>query len=172
MSKEVKGVMDKVVVRYKGIYDFDGLYKLIRGWLDERRYDFMETRYKDKAATPFGNEVEIIMAPEIKVTPYIKYHIDIRMLLFDYKEFDAVLDGEKKKVTDGKISIELNGWVEFDYMNKFKTDFQKSVLNFLVDKLLRRYFEFKHYDKITYDVYNLQTEIKNFLKMETKHSAY
>ncbi len=35
-------------IKYKGPYDFDGLYKLVHKWIKERRYHLEEKRYKDK----------------------------------------------------------------------------------------------------------------------------
>ena len=173
MSLNVKDMMKPTEIRYKGIYDFDGLYKLIRGWLDNRRYDYMEKRYKDKVSTPFGNEVEIEMEPELKVTEFIKFHIYIASHFYDVKEFEAEIDGEKKLVTDGKFFMNFNGWIEFDYTGKFDDKpFSKWLLKFLVEKVLRRYFEFKYYDRLTYDVYDLQAQVKKFLKYETQHNAY
>ncbi|MCF7866869.1 hypothetical protein K9M18_05545, partial [Candidatus Woesearchaeota archaeon] len=69
----------EVEIRYKGVYDFDGLYKLMRGWLDERRYDFMETLYKDKVAGTLGNKVEIKMTPEMKIDEFVKFKINFNM---------------------------------------------------------------------------------------------
>lgn len=167
-----ESVMDPLDLRYKGLYDLDGIYKLIRQWLDDRRYDFMEKIYKDKAASPFGNEVEHDMVPELKVNEFIKFHIHIVTKFFDYKEFEAEIDGEKKMVSDGRFFIKLSAEIEFDYQNRFKSDFQKKLLKFLVKTLLVRYYEFKYYDKLTYDLYDLQAKLKKFIKMESEYNAY
>jgi hypothetical protein len=167
MAKNVDNIMDPIEIRWKGVYDFDGLYKTIRGWLDHKRYDFMESLYKDKVASEFGNEVEIKMEPELKVTEYIKYHISIFMKNFEFREFEATIDGQKKGVSDGRIIIRLKCSVELDYNNKYKTEGQKKIQNFMVDKVLDRYFEYKYYDKLAEDVYALADEIKRFLKMES-----
>ncbi len=165
-------VMDPLDLRYKGIYDLDGIYKLMRQWLDERRYDFMEKIYKDKVGSPFGNEVEHEMIPELKVNDFIKFHITIVTKFYDYKEFEAVIDGEKKKVSDGRFFIKISASIEFDYQNKFKTDFEKKLLKFLIKTLLVRYYEFKYYDKLAYDVYDLHAKLKKFIKMESEYNAY
>ena len=170
MSKKV-GVPDhQIEIRYKGVYDYDGLYKLIRSWLDERRYDFMETKYKDKVSGPFGNEVEINMDPELKVDEFVKFHIKVRTHFWDVKEFEAELHGKKRPVCKGKFWIRLTGEVELDWQNKFKN--YGKLLDWLINHILRRYYEVKYYDVLTYDLFNLETEIKKFLRMETSHNAY
>ncbi len=159
-------------VRFKGTFDFDGLYKLIRNWLDDRKYDYMEKVYKDKAASPFGNELELNMIPELKVTPYIKYHIEILIKVFDFKEFDAVVDGEKKKVSNGRLFIQITPEVEYDWQKKYKEGFAATLQELMVKRLLKRHFEIKYYDTLAYDAYDLQTKIKKFLRMKTIKSAY
>ena len=99
-----KNILDKhLEIRYRGVFSFDDVYKTVRHWIDERRYDFMEGLYKDKVDTPFGNEVEIEMQPELKVTEFIKYHIYFTSKFTGVKEFTANINGEQKKVTDGRF---------------------------------------------------------------------
>ncbi len=165
-------VLEKIDVRYKGNYDFDGLYKLIRKWLDDRRYDYMENVYKDKAASPFGNELELKMKPELKVTPYIKYHVEILIKVFDFKEFEAVIDGQNKRISSGRLFIQIQGAVEYDWQKKFGKGFPAKLQDLMFNKMLKRHFEIKYLDRLAYDVYHLQSDIKNFLKMESIKSAY
>ena len=165
-------VMAPLDIRYKGIYDLDGIYKLMRQWFDDRKYDFMENLYKDKVASPFGNEVEHNMTPEILVNDFIKFHIQVITKFYDYKDFEAEIGGEKKMVSYGRFFIKLSATIEFDYQNRFKTPFQKKLLFFLIKTLLVRYYEFKYYDKLTYDLYDLQAKLKKFIKMESEYNAY
>lgn len=168
-----KNILDKhLEIRYRGVFSFDDVYKTVRHWIDERRYDFMEGLYKDKVDTPFGNEVEIEMQPELKVTEFIKYHIYFTSKFTGVKEFTANINGEQKKVTDGRFWIRLNATVEFDYQDKFKSDFSNKILKFLVDSIFKNYYEMKHYVRLKKDLYDLHTKIKKCLNMETASTAY
>ncbi len=164
--------MDAIEIRFKGIYDFEGLYKVLRQWFFDRKYDFHETKYKDKVGSPFGNEVEINMAPWLKINEFVKYNVSVKTHFYDVKEFETVVDGEKKLMTEGRFFIVLNGTVEFDYNNKFKTPFEKWALKFLVRTALKKYFELHYFDGVTYDVYELEALIKKHLKMDTSYNAY
>lgn len=138
--------------------------------MDERRYDFMETLYKDKVSGPFGNETELKMKPELKVNEFIKFNISVETKFYDVKEFEAEHHGGKKMVNNGKFILWFGATVEFDYSNKFKN--HPWLLNFLVTKILRRYYEFKYIDVLTYDLYDLHAKIKKFLRFETEHNAF
>lgn len=172
MSKEIKDIMTPIRIRYGGVYSWKAIYSLVRNWLDERRYDFMEPKYKDKVSSPLGNEVEVDMIAELAITEYIMFHIDISFHLYDVKEFEADIDGQKQLVTNGRMNIELMGWVEIDYSGRFNTPFEEKLLDFLLNVALKKYFEFKYFDKLTYEVYDLETQIKKNLKMQTKYNAF
>lgn len=161
-----------IELRFKGILSWEGLYQLTRGWLDEHKYDYMEKKYKDKAATVFGREVEVEMRPELKVNEFYKLHIDISWKIYDFKEFEAEIDGEKQLVTDGRFWVRFVPWVEFDYSGKFSSEFQKKLLDLLVDKILLRFYENKVYGVLVHDTYDLHAKIKSFLKDKTEFNAY
>ncbi|MGV8161961.1 MAG: hypothetical protein ACP5N2_01345 [Candidatus Nanoarchaeia archaeon] len=162
----------EIEIRYKGIYDLDGIYKVIRGWLDARRFDYMEKVHKDKATNPWGNEVEWEMTPMRKVDGFIAYNIFIRTKFYDVKEFEAVVHGHKRMVTDGRFWIEITGNVEFDYTNRFKTEFSKKLITFLVKRVFWKYYRIHHVERLYWDLYDLHNEIKTFMKMETAFNAY
>lgn len=164
--------MDPIMIRFRGVFSWEAIYSAVRNWFDERRYYYMEPKYKDKVSSPLGNEVELDMSAELPVTEYIKYHIEVSFHHYDVKEFDANIDGKTQKVTNGRFSVILKGWIEFDYSDKFKTPFEIKLRNFLMNVALKRYFEFKYIDSLTYDVYQLETLIKKNLKMKTHYNAY
>lgn len=171
MPKE-DSVIDKLLIRYKGTYDFDGMYKLIRGWIDAHKYDFMEKVYKDKSSGISGNEIEHKMEIEKKVTEFIKYKMAIETHFWDVKEFEATIDGEKKLVTNGKLQISISATIIFDYSDRFKKPFQVKLRDFLIDNLLSNYYSLKYYTQLSGEAYGLHQAIKTFLKMETDYNAY
>ena len=178
-------IFDEVLrLKYKGVLDFEGLYKLIRKWFNERGYDYMEPKYKDKAAGPFGNEVELKMQGEKKVTDFIKYHVQIEIIMIELKEFDAKIDGHVKKVTNGRIFIDIaKVECEFDWQNRFQpakkpdSDDLFSVISYnfkeytsgprllklLVTKLLKRYYEIKYLGPLEAEALDLHEKIKKHM---------
>ena len=158
----------QIEVRHKGLYDLDSMYKGIRAWLDERRYDYNEKRYKDKIAD-YGNEVEHEMEAELKVTDFVKFDIEIVTKFYGVKEFESEFKGKKRMVNKGQFFIQIKGKVTFDYKGNFKSDY---FLNLLVRRLLKNYYDVKYVDRLYYDLYNLQTLIKEQSYMETATNAY
>lgn len=172
MSYPVSAYEKEIEIRYKGLYDLDGIYKLIRGWLDARRYDYMEKIHKDKSTNPWGNEVEWEMTPELKVDGFIKYEIYIRTKFYDVKEFESIQHGHKRMLTDGRFWIEITGLVKFDYRDRFESKFEKTILEWLIRRIFWRYYRVHHIEKLYKDMFDLHNEIKKFMKMETAFNAY
>jgi hypothetical protein len=172
MSLPIPAYEKEIEIRYKGVYDLDGIYKTIRGWLDARRYDYMENIHKDKSTNPWGNEVEWEMKPELKVDGFIKYEIYIRTKFYDVKEFESIQHGHKRMVTDGRFWIEITGLVRFDYKDKFESNFAKNLLELLIKRIFWRYYRVHHIEKLYKDMFNLHLELKKFMKMETAFNAY
>ncbi|MFA6073221.1 MAG: hypothetical protein WC758_03850 [Candidatus Woesearchaeota archaeon] len=162
----------EIEIRYKGIYDLEGIYKTIRGWLDSNRYDYMEKIHKDKQTNPWGNEVEWEMVPCRKVDGFIMFYIYIRTKFYDVKEFSSVVHGHKRNVTDGRFWIEITGVVEYDYGGNFSSEFGKKLLNLIIKKIFKKYFRIYYHERLKADIYKLHNEIKEFMKLETAYNAY
>lgn len=160
-----------VQIRHKGLYDFEGIYRAIRAWFRQREYDYNEGRYKDKTSD-FGNEVELKMNGEIKITDFVQYNVDIEAKFFGVKEFETDFKGEKRKVNNGQFFIVLTGKVTYDYKKRFKSEISKAFLKFLIGTLLKNYYDVKYVDRLYYDVYDLHTLIKTKAFMETATNAY
>ena len=158
-------------IRHKGLYDLDTIYKSIRLWLRQREYDYNEKRYKDKVGDA-GNELDLEMVAELRVNGFVKFNLEIESKFYGLKEFEAELGGEKRKVNNGQYFLILKGKVTFDYQERFKSAIAESFLKFLVNVLLKNYYDVKYVDRLYYDLYQLQTLIKAETFMETAYNAY
>lgn len=186
MSLKIPLFSDPLIITHKGIYDFEGLYQLLHRHLREKYYDISEPKYKDKSGGFFGNEIEIKIKGEKKVTEFVKYYVTLETWKIEMKEFDAKVDGTVKKVTDGRLKVVITDIiVEFDWQDKFKTgklkrdagEFQKlghwikdklfgeGLLKFLVNKALKRYYEIHYMGPLEGEVLELHEKIKKHLRL-------
>lgn len=166
MAEKVSLFNDPLIIKYKGIYDYEGFYRLIRAFFKKRGYVFFEPKYKDKVGGPFGNEIELKLEGEKKVTEFVKFYIKLETWHVEMKEFDAKVDDHYKKLTNGRMSVSFKEVaVEFDWQDKFKTDFQKKLLKWLVFKILKRYYEIKYMGPLEGEAYSLHEEIKKHLAL-------
>jgi hypothetical protein len=163
-----------LLIRYKGVFDYDGMYKMMHAWLISKRFLFAETSYKDKVSTPFGNELEIAWTAEKKVSEFIKEYIDIEFELWDHSEVEVIKDGKKVKNTKARMNIRFFAKLELDYSRKF-TDggtFAKKIGQFYVENVIYWDWRIKYANALEYAVYDLHTKVKKYLNMDTGSNVY
>jgi len=164
--------LDKRFIKYKGIFDYSGVYRVIESWLKKKNFEFHEKKYKEK---PFhiGPETEVTWEGEKRVTGTIKLYINIFFHLYDAVKTEIVVNGHKKQVINGRIVIEIWGKVVFDYAGEFEqSNFFKQIEKFLTSLPLKKEILFKYIDPLDYELYDLEVLIRKFLEMEFHESEY
>ena len=71
-----------IFIMYKGLYDFDKLYKAIEDWFNVYQYEYHEKQFKNKEYN-VGDELEIKLSGDKKVDEYAKYVIELHVLNSD-----------------------------------------------------------------------------------------
>ena len=173
MAKEVT-VIPGFTIKYKGTYEFEGFYRMIREWFNKRSYDLTEKVYKSKNSGPETYEAELLLQAEKNITEYIKYEIILYLKFIDVQEREIKTPSNIKKITNGRVELRLRGAKTiFDYQNKFKgkvffglLDYS-NIQDFVIDTLLKTYYEFKYYGPLEGEVLDLQNKMKEHLNMES-----
>jgi len=174
LTDQFSVIDNRLLIRYKGVFDFEGLYRMMHAWLINKRFLFHEDRYKDKVATPFGNELEIDWKAEKKVTEYIKEYIIINFHLWDFSEVEIIKDGKKVKMTKSRMEIWFDAKLEMDYTQKFqgKGKFAEKLGEFYQNKVLYWEWRIKYADALTYSMYDLHAKVKKYLNDISATNAY
>jgi hypothetical protein len=161
-------------IRYKGVFDFEGLYRMMHAWLVNKRFIFHENLYKDKVYTPFGNELEIKWKAEKKVTEYVKEYVDVHFHLWDFSEVEVIKEGKKVKMTKSRMEIKFEASLELDYSKKFSKGgkFAKKLGEFYQNKVIYWDWRIKYADSLTYSLYDLHAKVKKYLGLASGSNAY
>ena len=172
MVLQIDVVPERIAIKYKGVFDFGALYKMMRAWFEEREFDFDEGRYKHKEKD-IGAEIEIDWHAYRSVTEVFQERFHIHFHMWDIREVEIVKEGKKKKVFKGRLMIEIKGIIDLDYQNQFDGSFVKEKWrNFLVDFIYRRDIDTIWGDRLWYVAHKLQQRIKLFLQMESHSDVY
>jgi len=164
---------NKLTIRYKGLFDFDGLYNAIVQWMKARRFWFHETKYKHKVPSPLGAEQEITFTGDKKVTDFYMHAITVDLHLWDMTEVEVVQKGIKKTLTNARLQIDIQGTLFLDWEKRWETStFWVAVRDWWLKYIMRREIESIWYDEIYYRTYRLHKIIKDFLDMEAKGYEY
>lgn len=154
-------------LKYKGIYDCQGLFRFMRGWMEKNHYTFFETKYKDKPSAQ-GREYEWGCKGDKKVDGYYQYWIEWFLHIWDQNPVEIIKDGQKKTMAEGRIMIRFNSIVVLDYEKQFESrSFHNKMQEFLYDHVIREDAETGHWDSLYYELNRFKNEVEAFLNMET-----
>lgn len=169
---KVEQVMDAPTIRYNGVFDFNGLYRMMYNWFFKQRYEFHEDLYKEKIDT-IGNELELKWRAEKKITPFIKYIINVEFHLWNMMEVDVIKNGQKVKMVKTRMQIIMKASTVADYSQRFKeSNLTKKLYHILRTKVIDKEMMLVYMDRLTYIVYEFHAEIKKFLGTDTSSNAY
>ncbi len=136
-------------IRERGVFNLDKLYKDMYAWLADNKYDFNEKLHQHKTSDR-GKEIEFKWEAEREVTDFIKYDIDVHVLLMDINPVSENLVAGFAKITfTTKIVVDYKDqWVS----SRFK--------NFLLNLYTKVFFK----DTISKNAKKLRDEVADFHK--------
>lgn len=169
-EEKVKGKPTRI--KYEGIFDWEELYGLILSWFSDKHYDFYETKNVRKTET-YGHKFEYKAHAEREESGYVRHDIDVSIKGFHMEDIEVIENGEKKKKTKiGMLIIDLIPVIVLDFEHGSERGKFVEKLKPFVHKYLLRGYIYEQLDKLYYEMYKLNTKIKEELHMEGKHSAY
>lgn len=169
MSYTIKEAQGQVaMLKFKGVFDYDGLTTYIIKWLHDRHYHVNEKTHKHKMSCPHGFEIERAIVAYRDISEFYRYHVKVGMFLWDAFQVDAVKGGKKLKLWNARMTIKISFKVECDYTNKWSTGpFMHNLLKFFCEYIIKKEIIIKHADSLYYKLLGFHTNLKQFLGMET-----
>ena len=160
-------------IRYRGLFDWGGLYYAIGDWFKRYNYYLHEETYKHKVPSPRGAEQELHWYADIEMNEFIKFRIYVDFHLWDMTELEVVKNGKKKLLTNARIEISIHGRITWDWQGRFERNKLTRVLQGLwVKHIFRREVTSLWGDMLYYRMWNLHSYIKKKLDMQTQYHAY
>jgi len=153
-------------VKYRGMFNYSEVLQTVRKWFEEQNYSFEEPKHQWKAPAE-GIEVEIKIKGVRKVNEYVLYWIDIFFRVYDMKDVEVVKDGQKVKMQEGKVTVEIGGKLELDWQNRFSGNkFLQSVQDFLHKFIIKQDIGDRWEDDLLIKIMNLTKTIRTVLGHE------
>ena len=147
-----------------GLFDFQAFYSFAHSWLKEKSYGVNEDKYSEKLS---GNKRDVIVewTASKDINDYFRFEEKIKMEVLGLTDVEAEIDGEKKKMNQGKISLEIKGIVIRDRKNKWEKSsflrfvreiYDKHVIPSKIDEMNKTLIR---------DVIEFKEEMKSFLEL-------
>ena len=168
-----------VYLQYKGIFDMQDLYETIADFFRHKKFKFYETQQRLRKLSPFGSEILYQFRATRKVEEYYEWVVSMNIETFDMHDIEVVMkDGAKKKMSKGRIWVQLYGNVDMDYEKAWeKSAFLAQLKGFYNKYIIKKKIEGVWWDELYYKVVlRIHALIKERLKMssevnETRHHS-
>jgi hypothetical protein len=171
VSSSIWSPDQELIIKYRGLIDVDGLYRVIYNWFDARKLEWHEPNIKDKHPMQ-GDEQEIKIRAYRNDTEFMRVVYDIYIHTWDLTPVHVVKDGVKKTLEKGRLKVTMNVSFEFDYENRWESSrFHKSLRDFYIQNIMLRKI-LAYGDKIEYEAHNLHETMKQWLEMQAKGNQF
>ena len=163
--------LNKITLRYNGLFDFDGMYAAVTDWAKNYGYMWHEVDYKHKVPSPAGAEQEMTWLMTKNITEYVRFEILLIVHIWDLTEVQVERNDKQVSLSNARLYILMNGTVKFDYGGigkggKFTKWLGEKYYKY-TSKNLSGYL-----DQLYYRMWNLHAILKKYFDMQTKKYEY
>jgi len=164
MPEETK-VAGPSKVKYAGVFDLKGFYKLLYDILAVTlKYTVEEEKYKEKVDSG-GKLLEIRWRAEKKVDDYTLFIIEVNIFITGLTPVTVERDGVETKANKGDIEVTFKCKLQTDYEGRWESSPILKFLKGVYDTYLYR-STFENWKKKIYEeMYTAQNEIKAFFNL-------
>ena len=150
------------IIRYKGVFDLNGMIRMMHSYIKHRGYDFYEKTHKAKVP-----ELELEWVCEKKVTGYEMYNIEVNFHFFDLKQIEIEDNGQKRMMTEGRFVISFDGGIDRGYATNWEenSDPFKAKLKNFYEKITKREWMVNHAITLVNEVTELRDKTNSYLGM-------
>lgn len=157
----------KVMVRYKGPFDFTYLLRTVQRWFEQRRFKFEENRFKET-----GKNMKVDWNARRDINEFFREDYKIKIQMWHISVKEVIVEGEPRKIFNGLIHIEVSGSVKADRAGFFKgTGFWMRFMRRTIMDARWNEMQAQYLDVMEYRCQDIQTVIKECLNMTTKENA-
>lgn len=168
MGKEKKQILTpypKFRLKAHHIFDLDNLLKGIPDWLEKFGYVVYLKTDKQKT-TDSGFLLERTWKAEKPVTDYVKYEIEVNLLLRDGQKVSVDKAGKQVEKWVGRLELDTEAKMVKDYKEFFKSK-QGSFTHFLreiYEKFIRNEDLKRYNDQLLFSIMDFEKFLKSFFK--------
>jgi len=126
----MEGARFNVMLKKKGVIDFQTIYGMVPDYFGERRFFVPEDHYRQKKGSLRGREIEVKFSGFRKIDEYKQYDFEVLIYIDNAVEVEVEKDGEKKKMIEGECRVRNQMKLTTDWQKKFKTPFKQKLKKF------------------------------------------
>lgn len=159
--------LNRVHIRYKGVFNTDELIKAITDWFEKKGYEYYIYQTKSKESD-FGTDYEYGIKGWVNETEYHRLLVDVYIKIYDAVAVEVTENGEKKEMTKAAMYIKVDGDLQTDFAERFEhSGFAKKLKSFMENYIINERYGAIWMDDHFYRIEGLGDYIKEFLNCNT-----
>ncbi len=151
-------------VDHSGIFDFGAFYNYAHSWFRDEEYGVDEEKYSEKIS---ANKRDILIEWKAvkRISDYFSIEMKLKFEIKNLTDVEVEIDGTKKKMNKGDISVDIRGTLVKDPEGKWETSPYARFLRDTYNKYIipSRVMESKL--KTSSEVKTIKEEMKAFLEL-------
>ena len=132
-----KRIIGTKKIQFEGIFSAKELYAVINEPFDTKSYDKYEP-LNQEIVKEDGKDIKINLIREKKFSDYYKAVIEIQILLRKLKDVEVEIDGKRKNMKKGMVSVEFKEMMFSDYEGKWIQGAWYFLTRTLADKFFNK----------------------------------
>lgn len=162
MAEKEQVVKEKI--EYQGILDFPSFYQFAHYWLKDEGYGVDEDKYAEKSSGD-SRDIDIEWKATKYLSDYFKIEFKIKFEIRGLTEVEVEIDGKKKAMNKGKVTLEITGTLIMDPDSKWDTSpfsrFSRDLYNKYI--IPSRVYDAK--GRVNDKLQDFKEELKSFLDL-------
>ncbi len=159
-----KILISDLTIEYEGLFDAFELFKLMDEWFHNQGYEKQEIRDTERVREK-GKTIDYEIMPYKKMSDYVKYEIDIRVMIKDMIQTEIKKDNKPIKINKGKITILFSAFLVTDLLERWESKPLFFFLRTIYDKFVNKKYMERYDAGLMKDVENIHTELKAYLNL-------
>ena len=154
----------KEKLNHSGIFDFKAFYGFAHSWLKDEGFGVIEEKYSEKVS---GNSRDILTVWSInkRLSDYFEIKGEIETEIKGLTDVEVEIDGERKRMNKGNISMEFKAMLIMDPEGKWDINAFYKFLRDVYNKYIIPSRVDNMREIIKNNIISLKEEIKAFLEL-------
>ena len=165
MEKEL--LVDKYVLDYEGVFDYDGLIRLIDRWCEDNGFYRDIDSHKEKV-TAEGRNISIGYTLQRKFDKRHFTVICMDLSIEGMKDVEVELDGKKRRMLNrGTVEVTFHGYLMTSEKSRWETKGYAYFIRGVIDKFIYKIDRPEYRGIASSDAFKLINEIRGFLNIHS-----
>jgi hypothetical protein len=159
MGSKIYMFKDAKIDTKGSLFDIDEIYKHAHDWLDWRKFDIVEKKYKQKMDSG-GREIKIEWECTRDIDEYTQFEIDVKWSMYGINDVKMKHENKDIKLQSGNIVIEITVYLVMDYNAKWET----SRFNKFMKAFYEKYLYANETERLKSDLWKMGWDFYNEMK--------